>query len=113
MKIKDRFDNASNIMKFIITLSVFLTVLGTAGSGCYGAFKYFGKQQDIDTLTVRLDKKDLEERISFLEKQIYNCKDRFGDDFSKAIDPWDKENCRKWLDELKKKYKEYDNYYKG
>ena len=110
-KIKDKIDRLSYKMKMILLVASTLTLLSATVSGCYTGFKYFASAKRVTTIEDRLDQNDLDRRIEFLERQYYNCKDRYGADFSKAIDPWDRASCRKWRKELDEKYKKNDNKY--
>ena len=102
----DLMDKMSNKVKFILLMVAFFSMVATA----YGTL---AKQSDMNEVVAWQQKKDLKERIDFLEGQIDKCKDKYGDDFSGATDPWDKGNCRKWFQELKDKYKEYDQFFKS
>jgi hypothetical protein len=110
---KKWYDDLSGKAKTITIVMGAITALGGGSGGVYAGYAGLAKKSSVDAIIVRLDKKDMKERIDFLERQVDKCKDKYGDDFSRATDPWDKENCRKWLRELKDKYKEFDQYYKG
>ena len=104
-KLDDMIDGMSHKMKFFLLMVAFFSMVATA----YGTL---AKQTDMEIVVARLDKKDLKERIEYLQEQIYYCKDNFGKDFADG-DEREKKNCRKWVDELEEKYKEFDKYFKG
>ena len=111
-KIKDRWKKFDKVTRRIITISTVFSLLLATVSGCWAGFTYFAPSKRVDQIEARLDKRDLKERINFLQEQVYYCTDKFGKDFSKG-DAREKKNCRRWVDELEEKYKEYDKYFKG